>query len=56
MCCASTVCSTFDEELVQRIERVEDITVGSEPEVEIRAVALHAVELLRHEVSSRRIR
>jgi Potential Queuosine, Q, salvage protein family len=36
----------FDHELVARIERVDDITAGSEPEVEIRAVALHAVELL----------
>lgn len=36
----------FEDELVARIERVDDITSGSEPEVEIRAVALHAVELL----------
>jgi hypothetical protein len=36
----------FDPELVARIERGEDITSGSEPEVEIRAVALHAVERL----------
>lgn len=36
----------FDPELVARIDAVEDITSGSEPEVEIRAVALHAVELL----------
>ena len=28
------------------IDAVEDITAGSEPEVEIRAVGLHAVELL----------
>ncbi len=34
----------FDQGLVGRIEAVEDITAGSEPEVEIRAVALHAVE------------
>lgn len=36
----------FHPELVARIERAEDITSGSEPEVEIRAVALHAVEVL----------
>lgn len=36
----------FDPELVRRIDAVEDITAGSEPEVEIRAVGLHAVELL----------
>ena len=36
----------FHPELVERIERTDDITSGSEPEVEIRAVALHAVELL----------
>ena len=37
----------FAPELLARIERVDDITVGSDPEVEIRACALHAVELLR---------
>jgi hypothetical protein len=36
----------FAPELLDRIERVDDITSGSEPEVEIRAVSLHAVELL----------
>jgi hypothetical protein len=36
----------FHQDLVDRIERVEDIPSGSEPEVEIRAVALHAVELM----------
>lgn len=36
----------FDDELVDRINCVEDIESGSEPEVEIRAVGLHAVELL----------
>jgi hypothetical protein len=36
----------FHSDLVERIERVEDIASGSEPEVEIRAVALHAVELM----------
>lgn len=34
----------FDGDLVRRIDAVDDITAGSEPEVEIRAVALHAVE------------
>jgi hypothetical protein len=33
-------------DLVARIDAGDDITSGSEPEVEIRAVALHAVELL----------
>ncbi len=37
----------FSEELLARIEMVDDITVGTEPEIEIRACALHAVELLR---------
>jgi hypothetical protein len=36
----------FAPELVARIEAVEDITAGSAAEVEIRCVALHAVELL----------
>jgi hypothetical protein len=36
----------FDPELVRRIDAVEDIAAGSEPEVEIRAVGLHAVALL----------
>ncbi len=36
----------YDLRLVQRIEREELIQSGSEPEIEIRAVALHAVELL----------
>lgn len=36
----------FDHELVRRIELVDDISSGSEPEVEIRAVGLHAVELI----------
>jgi hypothetical protein len=43
---------SFESELVERIERGEDITSGSEPEVEIRAVALHAVELLVDELRS----
>ena len=41
----------FAPELVERIERVDDIKAGSQPEVEIRAVGLHAVELLHHELS-----
>jgi hypothetical protein len=36
----------FSDELVARIEAADDITVGSEPEVEIRACGLHTVELL----------
>ncbi|HEX7097090.1 MAG TPA: queuosine salvage family protein [Acidimicrobiales bacterium] len=36
----------FDPSLVACIEAGDDIPSGSEPEVEIRAVALHAVELL----------
>jgi len=36
----------FDAALVARIDAVEDITAGSEAEVEIRCVALHAVERL----------
>jgi hypothetical protein len=42
----------FSDELVARIERVEDISAGSEPEVEIRAVGLHAVELLQRAVTA----
>jgi hypothetical protein len=37
---------SFEPELLDRIARGDDIPSGSEPEVEIRAVALHAVELL----------
>ncbi len=37
----------FSDDLLDRIEAVEDITVGSPTEVEIRACALHAVELVR---------
>ena len=37
---------TFTPELAARIEAGDDIASGSEAEVEIRAVALHAVELL----------
>lgn len=43
----------FSEELVARIEMVDDITIGTEPEVEIRACALHAVELLRDRLAER---
>jgi hypothetical protein len=43
----------FEPELVERIERVENIDAGSEPEVEIRAVGLHAVELLVHQLRRR---
>jgi len=37
---------SYDHMLLQRIEREEEIASGSEDEVEIRACALHAVELL----------
>jgi hypothetical protein len=37
----------FEDDLVRRIEAVDDIPVGSPEEVEIRACGLHAVELLR---------
>lgn len=36
----------FDPHLVARIERGDDITAGGPEEIEIRAVGLHAVELL----------
>jgi len=36
----------FSDELLTRIEATDDIGIGSEPEVEIRACGLHAVELL----------
>ncbi len=36
----------FDDELVDRIEAVDDITSGSAAEVEIRACGVHACELL----------
>ncbi|MDW3217688.1 MAG: queuosine salvage family protein [Acidimicrobiales bacterium] len=42
----------LDDELVARIEAVEDIAVGSPEEVEIRACGLHAVELLRDELAA----
>jgi hypothetical protein len=37
---------SYDLLLLQRVEREEELASGSEEEVEIRAVALHAVELL----------
>lgn len=37
---------SYDHLLLQRIEREEELASGSEDEVEIRACALHAVELL----------
>jgi hypothetical protein len=37
---------SYDLLLLQRIEREEELASGSEEEVEIRACALHAVELL----------
>jgi len=43
----------FSPELLTSIEAVDDIAVGSEPEVEIRACALHAVELLREDLEGR---
>ncbi|MDG2027816.1 MAG: queuosine salvage family protein [Acidimicrobiales bacterium] len=42
----------FDEELVARIDAVEDIDSGSPAEIEIRACGLHAVELLRRELDA----
>jgi hypothetical protein len=43
----------FDPALVARIDAVDDITSGSEPEVEIRAVGLHAVERLATALAAR---
>ncbi|MEM7142457.1 MAG: queuosine salvage family protein [Actinomycetota bacterium] len=43
----------FDDDLVARIEAVDDITSGSPEEVEIRACGLHAVELLRQALAER---
>lgn len=42
----------FNSDLVARIEAQNDIAVGSEPEVEIRACGLHAVELLTARLNS----
>ena len=43
----------FCDDLVKRIEAVEDIPVGSTEEVEIRACGLHGVELLRAALAGR---
>jgi hypothetical protein len=43
----------FAPALVERIEAVDDITIGSAEEVEIRACAVHAVELLAAAVRTR---
>ena len=43
----------FDDDLLARIEAVEDIPVGSVAEIEIRACAVHAVELIRAELGAR---
>ena len=44
----------FSDELLTRIEAVEDIPVGSSAELEIRACGVHAVELLAAEVRKTR--
>ncbi len=43
----------FSDELLARVERADDIEIGSEPEVEIRACGVHAVELLTTAVRDR---
>ena len=43
----------FSPALLTRIEAVDDITVGSEEEIEIRACGVHAVELLAAAVRTR---
>ena len=45
---------TFDRPLRARIEAVDDISVGSPEEIEIRACGVHAVELLTEAVRIRR--
>jgi hypothetical protein len=40
----------FSENVLARIDAVDDIPVGSPEEIEIRACGLHAVELLRAEL------
>ncbi len=45
----------FDDDLVARIDAAEDIAIGSAAEIEIRAGAVHAVELLRAELAARGI-
>lgn len=44
----------FSDDLLARIEAVDDIAVGSPQELEIRACGVHAVELLADEVRSTR--
>ena len=43
----------FSDDLVARIAAAEDISCGSEPEIEIRACALHAVEMIVGELARR---
>ena len=43
----------FSDDLVARIAAAEDISCGSEPEIEIRACALHAVEVIVGELARR---
>jgi len=43
----------FSDQLLTHIEAADDIEIGSEPEVEIRACALHAVELLAAAIKAR---
>ena len=45
----------FTPALIDRIEAVEDITIGSPEEIEIRACAVHAVELLTAAVRTRAV-
>ena len=42
----------FSDLLLSRVEAVNDITSGTEPEVEIRACGLHCVELMVAELSA----
>jgi len=44
----------FSDELVARVDAVEDIAIGSPEELEIRACGVHAVELLAAEVRATR--
>jgi len=43
----------FEDDLLDRIDAVDDIPVGSTEEIEIRACGLHAVELLRTALEAR---
>ncbi|MEM9465775.1 MAG: queuosine salvage family protein [Actinomycetota bacterium] len=45
----------FAPELLTRIEAVDDITIGSAEEIEIRACAVHAVEMLAAAVRTRAV-